>query len=338
MKKSFTTWRLGFISVPTKELLDNICTILEPIDRVEKPEDYGMIFREYGISDHLFIEPEAELTAGEIALNCLVKAHRLGKGWSIMWPGLSNTSKSGWSYEDLERFAIPDCLDGLTGGFNQVQHFAQSFFPEIESAIFTVTVITEAEKQPKPFKEKSELKLVSQFNRMPSIDMVEFDVYVKPAIQKIIAWHRLFPWSWDLDKTKTQLERFGYSFNEEGYEEFVYQSTEGATAKIKMEDDSVLWIEFILLDYQNPHLLDEVEFTQKQNQFEALFHNSVNHIEMFFGSPSFIGASGDIGFPDDQWAEWLALWTKDNYKIMIEAKHNDKEMPLELCLVFAPEE
>jgi len=73
MRKSFVTWRLAFTSIPTGEQISAVRSLLGPDVRVEKPGDYDLVFREYGMHDCLMIEPEAELTAGEIALNCLIK-------------------------------------------------------------------------------------------------------------------------------------------------------------------------------------------------------------------------------------------------------------------------
>lgn len=334
MRKSFITWRLSFSSVPTQEQLDSVQSLLEPIIHTGKADDYGLVWQEYGLSDYIFVEPEVELTAGEIALNCLLKAHRLGKGWSVMWPGFPKSSAAGWLAGEVERAALPESLHGLTGSFSDTGLAARSLIGGLQAASFTVTVTTEAIPASEFGHEKTTLATTSRL--FPTTALAEFNVNVKPALEKILARYRYVQWYWDAGKAQEQLEGFGYRRSDAGGEELIFIDLDGTTARIETDGDTVRWIEFILSEYQDPHLLGEVEFTEKQAMYEALFHHSVNQTETILGPPAFVGASGDAGFPRDQWADWAAVWVLGEGRIMVEQKHNDKELPLELCLVFAP--
>jgi hypothetical protein len=89
------------------------------------------------------VEPAAERTAAEVALNCLRKGQLLGSGWSIMWPGIPKASPQGWSLEMHGFAALPESLDGLTGGFADGMGIGRSLIPRLYSASFTVTVLPE---------------------------------------------------------------------------------------------------------------------------------------------------------------------------------------------------
>ncbi|KJR40257.1 hypothetical protein MCHI_003846 [Candidatus Magnetoovum chiemensis] len=333
MNRSFVTWRLSFTAAPNNELLQNISSLLEPISSIKSADDAGFIFREYGLSDYIIAEKEAQLSAGEILLNCLVKAHRLGKGWSIGCA--SKKISADWSDEDWKTAALPESLHELQGQFNADYSFAKSEIPTLQSASFTITVIKEAQVQPQPI--PKETAPTAPYRRPSTAETVEFSVYIKPAINKALALHQIYQLSRNLPEIKSQLGTFGYRFVAEGYEEMLFDGPDKTTARVQLDADAVSSIDYILSSYKAPHLLDETEYEKKQNEYEELFHNCVNHVEKTsLGTPVFVGASGDKGFPQDQWADWAALWVTQKYRVLIEVKQNDKEMPIELCLVIAP--
>lgn len=334
MKKSFVTWRLAFTSIPTDEQIDAVRSLLGQDLRVEKPDDYGDVFRKYGLHDYLMIEPEVELTAGEIALNCLLKAHRFGKGWSIMWPGVLKVSEKGWSEEDWRRAAWPDFMQGLHGGFGDSFSFTQSMVPSLQSASFTVTVLEEASL---PDVHAAGPAVAAQPVRFPTIDTVEFNNHIQPEINILLMRNQLYTWSRDLAVARELLEKFGYSYAGEEHEELLFTGQFRTRARISVKDGSARWTEFILSAFHDPHLLDEIEYSKKQDEYETFFHNSVNQVENILGGPSFIGASGEAGFPEGHWADWAAVWDRGKSRVMVEVKQNDKEMPIELCLIFAPQ-
>ncbi len=140
MRKATITWRLGFTSEPDREKIRGVSSLLAPVARVEKPTDYGRLVHDYGLHDILFIEPQALLTAGELALNILTKAHRLAKGWSIRWPFFAGASEKGLTEAEIRRSAMPESLDGLTGAVNCAFPFVEISLPDVESASFIVKV------------------------------------------------------------------------------------------------------------------------------------------------------------------------------------------------------
>jgi hypothetical protein len=321
LRKYRITWRLSFVSLPTKDQLDHVRSLLEPILRVEMPDDYGHIFREYGQSDHLMISPDIEATAGEIALECLLKGHRIGLGWGVFWPQAGNWSQA----------VAPEFLDGLTGTIEAGQSLVKMLVPWICLATFRVTVLPEP-----PARAVKTKPAPSGMTRLPTVELAAFRDLVKPAMDTVMAIQQRHPWSWRVAGDKKILETAGFRFSREEDGDWLFSRSLRSTARMKKSGDTVDALEFMLSALPDLHLLDELTFFEKQNEYEALFHNAVNRLETLIGPPVFSGASGDPDFPQDRWADWAAVWVTVQYRIIIEQRHNDKELPLELCLVFMP--
>ena len=320
MKTFFTTWRLSFISLPTGPQLEEASACLAPVARSGKAEDYAWVFREFGLHDFLFVEPEAELTAGELALQCLTKAHRLGKGWSIRWPTAVG--------EDLWSTALPDCLDGLAGDIGSLPSLIQIHLSGLQHASFSVKVVEQSQVSERPKEPRPTLAPAGP----PGPDAIA----VVTAFGAMLVRFLSVAWNWEVQGASDQLEGFGFrpSGEEAGYLTFADQR--GAGGRIMAESGKILWVEFVLSEFREPHLLDESAFTVKQAEYEQLFLRVVDYARALLGEPAFSGASGDVGFPRDQWADFAAVWPTPSGRLMVQQKHNDKELPLELCLVFAP--
>jgi len=162
-----------------------------------------------------------------------------------------------------------------------------------------------------------------------------FQDQVAPALGKLLLQFCDTPWLWDLDAAREQLAEFGYHQLSEDEEALI--SASGSLCRIHDENQTAGWIEFILCAYPDPHLLDEVAFSAKQDEYETLYRHAVRYTSAMLGQPEFDGASGQEGFPVEQWADWAAVWRVAGQRLMVQQKHNDPELPLELCLVFAPD-
>jgi hypothetical protein len=89
--------------------------------------------------DSLLVEPEAAIGAGELAMHCLVKAHRLGTGWCVFWPAFPRSAQGTWTSKEVERARQPDCLHELTGFFTD-DALGHSLIAGLQSASFRVVV------------------------------------------------------------------------------------------------------------------------------------------------------------------------------------------------------
>jgi hypothetical protein len=115
-----------------------------------------------------------------------------------------------------------------------------------------------------------------------------------------------------------------------------YETPEGPRLSLYSEGDLAEFVEITLEAFQDPHLLSEVEYEQKANEFLEKFRAAVAIGTRILGPPAFNDGVGRDGFPEDQDAVSLALWPSGSSRLMIEQKHEDKELPIRLCIVVAP--
>jgi hypothetical protein len=78
------------------------------------------------------------------------------------------------------------------------------------------------------------------------------------------------------------------------------------------------------------------EYDDKADEFYDKYCSALQAAESAFGEPGFNGNMDDEGYPEDQDAEWLALWPAENGRLMIQQKHEDRELPFRICVVVAP--
>jgi hypothetical protein len=111
-----------------------------------------------------------------------------------------------------------------------------------------------------------------------------------------------------------------------------YKTLEGPSLSLYSEGEVAEFVEVTLDAYRDPHLLNELEYEQKTDEFHRKFQAAVSTGTRVLGPPVFVDGVGRDGFPEDQEAVWLALWPSANARLMIEQKHEDQER---LCLVVA---
>jgi len=64
------------------------------------------------------------------------------------------------------------------------------------------------------------------------------------------------------------------------------------------------------------------------------YQSAVRMITSRLGEPVFDDGAAAPGFPSDQPAEWLALWNCKAARLMLEQKHEDRELPFRLVIVL----
>ncbi len=115
MRRSVVTWHLTFLSGPTGEQLATATRLLGPSAHTGPAPNYDQVHRGMGLAEYQLVEPPQCLDAGELALACLTKAHRIGRGWAVMWPPFPRASQLGWWPEDVHRAKLPEALHDLAG-------------------------------------------------------------------------------------------------------------------------------------------------------------------------------------------------------------------------------
>ncbi len=143
-------------------------------------------------------------------------------------------------------------------------------------------------------------------------------------------------WTWSKASAEQAIASLGARMIQGVPGRSTYETPEGARLSLYGEGDLAEFVEITLEAFQDPHLLSEAEYEQKADEFLQKFRAAVAIGTRILGPPAFNDGVGRDGFPEDQDAVWLALWTTGNSRLMIEQKHEDKELPMRLCIVAAP--
>ena len=95
-------------------------------------------------------------------------------------------------------------------------------------------------------------------------------------------------------------------------------------------------LEITIESFREPHLLSAIEYEERVDEYFHKYRMAVAEGNHVLGPPVFDDGAAAPGFPTDQDAVWLALWRVNSARLMIEQKHEDKELPLRLCVVVTP--
>ena len=160
--------------------------------------------------------------------------------------------------------------------------------------------------------------------------------HLSQIIKTVVTRYSVIEWSWSLVGLKTELIKLGAVLESvvEGRQTFLLP--EGLDLTIYHENDLVMFVEIDVKVFLNPHLLSDCEYEDKVDEFFEFYESAVTEAEKILGKPVFNDGSARDGFPEDQDAVWLALWELDNSRLMIQQKHEDKELPFRLTLVITP--
>jgi len=143
-------------------------------------------------------------------------------------------------------------------------------------------------------------------------------------------------WTWSRASAEQAIASLGARMIQGVPGRSTYETPEGARLSLYSEGDLAEFVEITLEAFQDPHLLSVADFEQKADEFLQKFRAAVAIGTRILGPPAFNDGVGHDGFPEDQDAVWLALWTSGTSRLMIEQKHEDKELPMRLCIVVAP--
>jgi hypothetical protein len=156
------------------------------------------------------------------------------------------------------------------------------------------------------------------------------------TVEKLLTKLKGVPWTWSKAGAEQVITSLGARMVQGVPGRSTYETPEGTRLSLYSEGDLAEFAEITLEALQNPHLLSEVEYEQKANEFLQKFRAVVAIGTQILGPPAFNDGVGSDGFPEDQDALRLALWPSGNSRLMIEQKHEDKELPIRLCIVIAP--
>jgi hypothetical protein len=114
-----------------------------------------------------------------------------------------------------------------------------------------------------------------------------------------------------------------------------YQDPNGLLWDAYLDKDALLLVE-VELECMAVHTLSDAEYEDQLDDYASKFEVVVKELGAALGKPAFCDGAGAVGFPDDQDAIWLALWPARNARLMLQQKHEARELPIRLVLVVAP--
>jgi hypothetical protein len=143
-------------------------------------------------------------------------------------------------------------------------------------------------------------------------------------------------WTWSKLALEPVLTALGATHKEGVIGRCTYSIEAGSTLSVYYHDDQIEFLEFTVDVFFEPHLLSAEEYEQKVDEYFEKYEIAVGFAERILGPPVFNDGRGNNYFPEDQEAVWLAQWNLPNARLMIQQKHEDKELPFRLCIVIAP--
>ena len=156
------------------------------------------------------------------------------------------------------------------------------------------------------------------------------------TIQTLLTKLKGATWTWSKAGAEQVIASLGARMVQGVPGRSTYETPEGPRLSLYSEGNLAEFLEITLEAFQDPHLLSEVEHEHKANEFLQKFQAAVAIGTRILGPPVFNDGVGRDGFPEDQDAVRLALWPSGNSRLMIEQKHEDKELPIRLSIVVAP--
>jgi hypothetical protein len=90
--------------------------------------------------------------------------------------------------------------------------------------------------------------------------------------------------------------------------------------------------------FENAGRLPADEYEARIDEWHREFTENIKVMINVLGRPAFVGGSGDEGFPDDQESMFLGLWKLKDARLMLQLNHEDRELPIRLCVVVTPAE
>ena len=144
------------------------------------------------------------------------------------------------------------------------------------------------------------------------------------------------PFEWTRNGLTPALKRLDAVLGESVPGRDTYQLPDGSAASVYYEGARVYQIEMTLDVFRRTASLTDLEYEDKVDEYFSKYNSFVEEAKTALGDPQFDHGFGCEGFPEDQDAVWLALWNLGDSRAMIQQKHEDREMPFRVVLIYAP--
>jgi len=143
-------------------------------------------------------------------------------------------------------------------------------------------------------------------------------------------------WEWTAESVTRILGNQGWSRQAPVLHRIPFVDADGHCASLYLDGNNLPALEVVLESSANPSLLSPIEYEELVDSYYGKFEQSVSEVSEILGTPAFNDGSASNEFPSDQDALWLALWNLGKFRLMIQQKHEGREIPFRLCLVVAP--
>lgn len=156
------------------------------------------------------------------------------------------------------------------------------------------------------------------------------------AIPDILATVKNVKWRWSKEEMEECIRSLGWKFIEQVLHRQEYLVCGNLQASIYFDGSECIVIEIDVEVFLDPDTLSLTEYDDKVDEFFAKYEQAVQLAEKVLGRPRFNDGAAARGYPEDQDAVWVALWHFPACRIMIQQKHEDRELPFRVSLVIAP--
>jgi hypothetical protein len=159
------------------------------------------------------------------------------------------------------------------------------------------------------------------------------------SIQDISAIAQLLSgqeWSWTRNGIETLVSSLGWKVLESLGHRKTYKTPEELNASIYYNHEQPESIEVGIKSFKGTDLLNELEYDDKVDEFYESYLEGTRQMTTGLGVPVFADGAAAVGFPDDQDAVWLSMWMTPTARIMLQQKHEDRELPFRICIVISP--
>jgi len=155
-------------------------------------------------------------------------------------------------------------------------------------------------------------------------------------LKKFVYSLSLIEWTWRLEEVHAVMMQLGLVEVKRVSGRNDYQHECGWELNVYHENSECFAIEINLEVFLETDSLDIVAYHNKRDEFYHKFMYYTKELESVIGKPAFSDGAAARGFPHDQEAAWLSLWKVQNARLMIQQKHEDRELPFRVVLVIAP--
>lgn len=143
-------------------------------------------------------------------------------------------------------------------------------------------------------------------------------------------------WQWSRSWWEGLAERLLLKRLQEVHGRESYLDARDISWDVYFNGENVLFVELNVDVFEGVEDLPDAAYEEKVDEYFQKFEDGANELSAVLGKPVFADGAAARGFPDDQEANWLALWRVNNARVMLQQKHEARDLPFRLCVVVAP--